>query len=327
MTDKTDVDVLQFDFRGSEVRVLMIDGETWWVAPDVCLALEIKNVSDTLRKVLDDDERRTVPFSQVSPTIDTVYSGGLAAGRTISLINEPGLYSLILRSRKPAAKTFKRWVTHEVLPTIRRTGAYSLDQRASSGLPQDMRVLMREVSRVTSEAAVAAAREMGAELRAAVREGLGEMTQALTACVREALEGAAAPGRIGAGGAGGTGGAAGAVGPGGEEPLWHGCVPAGAVSFGALAERLRAEFECPGITRDRLFAAARDARLLRRLETPYAGHTLAERRYEALFVVRRVNGASRGWECAYHFQPMALPEGVTIMRRLIAQDLEGGLLG
>jgi hypothetical protein len=98
------------------------------------------------------------------------------------------------------------------------------------------------------------------------------------------------------------------------------------MSFGALADRLRAEFECPGITRDRLFAIARDARLLRRLDAPYAGHSLLEQRYDVLFAVRRVNGSSRGWECTYHFQPMALPEGVTIMRRLIAQDIEVGTL-
>jgi hypothetical protein len=51
-----------------------------------------------------------------------------------------------------------------------------------------------------------------------------------------------------------------------------------------------------------------------------------EQRYDVLFAVRRVNGSSRGWECTYHFQPMALPEGVTIMRRLIAQDIEVGTL-
>ncbi|MFD4605336.1 hypothetical protein ACFWPQ_45875 [Streptomyces sp. NPDC058464] len=82
--------------------------------------------------------------------------------------------------------------------------------------------------------------------------------------------------------------------PRGDEPLWHASAPSEAIPFGALADRLRAEFECPGITRERLFAVARDACLLLRLDSPYAGHTLAEQRYEALFAIRRINGSSRG---------------------------------
>jgi prophage antirepressor-like protein len=355
MTDKPDLSVLKFDFRGTDVRVVVIDGETWWVAVDVCSALELTNSRKAVSG-LDDDEKQTlsyaqfdtdtmsdiehaasfpqvVPsvgiadtghdlgkhaFPQVEPTVTTSDSG-LDLGRRVSIINESGLYSLILRSRKPAAKAFKRWVTHDVLPSIRRTGTYSTDQRhASSGLPTDMQLFMREVSRVTTDAAVAAAREvgreMGAELRAAVREGFGDMTQALTTCVREVLEAATLPAQRAA------------LAPAADEPLWHASIPTEAMSFGALADRLRAEFECPGITRERLFAIARDARLLRRLDAPYAGHSLLEQRYDVLFAVRRVNGSSRGWECTYHFQPMALPEGVTIMRRLIAQDIEVGTL-
>lgn len=357
MTDKPDLSVLKFDFRGTDVRVVVIDGETWWVASDVCEALEIRNPRDAVSG-LDDDEKQTVPYTQFDIDTDTLSDfghaasspqvapsvgitdtgrdlgkrtfpqlkssltngyGGLDQGRRLSIINESGLYSLILRSRKPAAKAFKRWVTHDVLPSIRRTGTYSTDQRpASSGLPADMQLFMREVSRVTTDAAVAAAREvgreMGAELRAAVREGFGDMTQALTTCVREVLEAATLPAQRAA------------LAPAADEPLWHASIPTEAMSFGALADRLRAEFECPGITRDRLFAIARDARLLRRLDAPYAGHSLLEQRYDVLFAVRRVNGSSRGWECTYHFQPMALPEGVTIMRRLIAQDIEAGTL-
>lgn len=319
MTDKPDSRVLKFDFRGTDVRVVVIDGESWWVAVDVCSALELTNSRKAVSD-LDEDEKQTVPYAQVAPTV-TTSDTGLDLGRRISIINEPGLYSLILRSRKPAAKAFKRWVTHDVLPSIRRTGTYATDQPpTSSGLPADMQLFMREVSRVTTDAAVAAAREvgreMGAELRAAVREGFGDMTEALTACVREVLEAARVPAQREAIGTRTAG----------DEPLWHASIPTEAMSFGALADRLRAEFECPGITRDRLFAIARDARLLRRLDAPYAGHALTEQRYDVLFAVRRVNGSSRGWECTYHFQPLALPEGVTIMRRLIAQDIESGTL-
>ena len=83
-------------YKNSPIRIVEKDGEPWFVAKDVCNILEIKNSRDTLNKCLDEDER----------------------------VSEAGLYSLILRSRKPEAKAFKRWVTHEVLPSIRKTGAY-----------------------------------------------------------------------------------------------------------------------------------------------------------------------------------------------------------
>lgn len=91
------------------VRAIMRDGEPWFVAADVCKALEIDK-SQTRR--LDEDEKG-------------VYSTQTLGGKQeVTIVNEPGLYSLVLGSRKPEAKVFKRWVTHEVLPTIRRTGGY-----------------------------------------------------------------------------------------------------------------------------------------------------------------------------------------------------------
>ncbi|QAY12962.1 anti-repressor Ant [Mycobacterium phage JewelBug] len=92
----------------AEVRVVSIDGEPWFVAADVCRILGIQNPTDAL-KSLDNDERA---------------SFNLGPSTSANIVNEPGLYSLILRSRKPEAKVFKRWITHEVLPTIRKTGAY-----------------------------------------------------------------------------------------------------------------------------------------------------------------------------------------------------------
>ncbi|UVK63463.1 antirepressor [Mycobacterium phage Aegeus] len=98
-----------FSYGDLPVRVVDVDGEPWWVAMDVCAALGI-GVTHVALRALDDDEkgRCTVPTP-----------GG---DQQISAINEPGLYSLILRSRKPGAKAFRRWITHEVLPTIRKTG-------------------------------------------------------------------------------------------------------------------------------------------------------------------------------------------------------------
>jgi prophage antirepressor-like protein len=100
-----------FQFESNEVRAFMKDSEIWWVAKDVCEVLGLVNITEAL-KALDPDEL----------TSTMLKSGG--QNREMKIINEPGLYSLILRSRKPQAKTFKRWVTHEVLPTIRKTGSF-----------------------------------------------------------------------------------------------------------------------------------------------------------------------------------------------------------
>lgn len=93
------------------VRVVMQDNEPLWVAKDICMILEISNSRMALDR-LDDDEKGV-------SSIDT--PGG---AQTVQVVNEPGLYSLILGSRKPEAKRFKRWITHQVLPSIRKNGAY-----------------------------------------------------------------------------------------------------------------------------------------------------------------------------------------------------------
>lgn len=96
----------------------MIDrnGEPWFVSKDVCDALGIH--TRDVRKILDVDE-------VAEGLVDTIHLTSGASGRPVRLfINESGLYSLILKSRKPEAKAFKKWVTSEVLPTIRKTGGY-----------------------------------------------------------------------------------------------------------------------------------------------------------------------------------------------------------
>jgi len=94
-----------------KIRTLTIDGEPWFVAADVCRALEIGNPSMAVER-LDDDEKGI-------STIDT-----LGGKQRMTIINEPGLYSLVLSSRKPEAKAFRRWITHEVIPAIRKYGGY-----------------------------------------------------------------------------------------------------------------------------------------------------------------------------------------------------------
>ncbi len=94
-----------------KVRVKEIKGEPWFVAVDVCKALDLEDTGRATSR-LDDDELTRIK----------IVSGG--QGREVIAVNEPGLYSLVLGSRKPEAKAFKRWITHEVLPSIRKTGGY-----------------------------------------------------------------------------------------------------------------------------------------------------------------------------------------------------------
>jgi anti-repressor protein len=113
--------IVPFTFRDHEVRTVTLGSEPWFVAADVCRVLEILNPTDALKR-LDDDER--VVISNDGSPLDGESTPSLKLGVTLNAVNEPGLYSLILGSRKPQAKAFKRWVTHEVIPSIRRTGSY-----------------------------------------------------------------------------------------------------------------------------------------------------------------------------------------------------------
>ena len=98
-----------------QVRAVQIDGEPWFVAADVCKALEIGNPRQAVAR-LDDDERGVISTDTPGYT------------QEMNAVNEPGLYGLVLGSRKPEAKAFKRWITHEVIPSIRRNGGYIAGQ-------------------------------------------------------------------------------------------------------------------------------------------------------------------------------------------------------
>lgn len=102
-----------FDFGLHQVRVVMVDGQPWFVAQDVCAILGLSNVTATLRR-LDADEKG---FITILSSIGPVEMAG---------VTESGLFALILTSRKAEARQFRRWVTGEVLPSIRQTGGYQL---------------------------------------------------------------------------------------------------------------------------------------------------------------------------------------------------------
>lgn len=105
------------------VRVVKIDGKPWFVAKDVCRALSLENVTKALYP-LADDEKNTFTISK-----------GIVGNPKMRFVNEPGLYRLIFMSRKPEAEKFKRWVFHEVLPSIRETGSYSVPKKKKKELP------------------------------------------------------------------------------------------------------------------------------------------------------------------------------------------------
>ena len=104
-----------FNYEGNEVRTVQRDGEPWWVLKDVCDILDLSNPTVVADR-LDDDERVKVDPKQYL---------GSRSNEPITIISESGLYSAILLSRKPEAKKFKRWITHEILPSIRKHGLYA----------------------------------------------------------------------------------------------------------------------------------------------------------------------------------------------------------
>lgn len=125
-----------FPETGQRVRVVEgPDGEPWFVARDVCDCLELVNTTRALCE-LDDDEKCELSEFESS-------------GRRPLIISEPGLYSLILRSRKPQARTFKRWITHDVLPALRRTGHYSMPAPSSSPVAVDADLARLMLDRLT----------------------------------------------------------------------------------------------------------------------------------------------------------------------------------
>ena len=108
----------KFEYNKLPIRTIT-DGEdqTWFAAIDVCKALDYSNTHDIINKSLDEDERKLEYLTDIP-----------GQRRKTWIISESGLYSLALSSTKPEAKAFKRWITHEVLPTLRKAGKYTTDQ-------------------------------------------------------------------------------------------------------------------------------------------------------------------------------------------------------
>lgn len=123
-------EIQRFDFRGASLRTLTDEeGKPWFVLKDCMSILDLANPTETV-KMFDDDEFST------TEVIDSI-----GRRQQAYIISEPGLYRLVMRSRKPEAKEFQRWVTHEVLPQIRKTGGYI----PTSETDDDMTILAKAV--------------------------------------------------------------------------------------------------------------------------------------------------------------------------------------
>ena len=181
MTKKTNHQITAFNFEGSNVRTAGTAENPLFVAKDICDVLGITNNRDALAR-LDQDERASVALTDTSSSS--------RKSITVSAINEFGLYALIASSRKPEAKKFQRWVNHEVLPQIRKTGSYGTPKlptvfdsatllqisqemaRLESEVSQQSGVIGRQEEQITLMEPIAA---FGAELMGA--DNLSSMTQ------------------------------------------------------------------------------------------------------------------------------------------------------
>ena len=149
--------VVPFQYGEHAVRTVVLDGEPHFAAVDLCTVLEIRNSRDAVAS-LDADEKGVA-------TTDT--PGG---AQQLTVVTEPGMYSLVLRSRKPEAKAFKRWITHEVLPALRKTGSYSVP--AAPALPQSYSEALRELAASVEAKEAAEARAAQLEPAAAAWDTL-----------------------------------------------------------------------------------------------------------------------------------------------------------
>jgi prophage antirepressor-like protein len=174
-----DTQITPFNFEGSDVRMVVLNGEPWWVARDVCNVLALVDVNRSVAR-LDADEKGAHVVSTVG-----------AGRQEVVIVNESGLYTLILRSRRPEAKAFRKWITSEVLPNIRQTGAYiapgvevaiapspDVNQQILMMMAQTMATLTGKTSAVEAIATGAAAKSEAAIHATAVHAAqLEQLTQ------------------------------------------------------------------------------------------------------------------------------------------------------
>ena len=121
---------IPFTFESHAVRAINKDGNIWFVAADVCAVLCLKNVTMALRSLDDDEATLSI--------VEGSFNGAIQKRET-NIINESGLYALVMKSRKPEARRFRKWVTAEVLPSIRKTGAYAVKKNPEEVMNEALR--------------------------------------------------------------------------------------------------------------------------------------------------------------------------------------------
>lgn len=149
-TEMRNTKITTFDFNEMPVRLLDMGGEPWFVAADVCRVLDIANSRDAVAQ-LDDDEKDVAN----ADTLNAANVGDAdikVPNRGLGIVSESGLYSLVFRSRKEEARAFRRWVTKEVLPTIRKTGSFSAVGYAGDDEGQEAMLAMRSNAHAASMA-------------------------------------------------------------------------------------------------------------------------------------------------------------------------------
>lgn len=160
-----EIQPFNFPATGQQVRTVVLDGEPWFVAKDACDVVGITKHRDAVAQ-LDDDER-------ASMTVDT--PGG---PQVMTVVNEPGVYALMMISRSPTVKPFRRWVAHEVLPSIRRTGSYAAPG-SLPGMPAHLTVTVNALAELAHNEHVvpAAARILAFKRWRKPRKGIAAFVQ------------------------------------------------------------------------------------------------------------------------------------------------------
>jgi prophage antirepressor-like protein len=138
-------DLIPFTYEGTPVRVLQVDGEPWFVLADLCRVLDIANPRNVAAR-LDGDMKNSVRLAD-----------GTSGNPNVTTVNEPGMYEVIIRSDKPEAAAFRRWITTDVLPSIRRTGSYVAPQSREQQLAQAVLVAQQVIAETEARAIAAEA--------------------------------------------------------------------------------------------------------------------------------------------------------------------------
>ncbi|HCF3158028.1 TPA: Bro-N domain-containing protein [Pseudomonas aeruginosa] len=162
------MNLIPYDFNSKRLQVLVDEnGEPWFIAMEVA---EILGYSDAyeMTKRLDEDEKSNRQIAGL---------GTASGGRGVTTINESGLYSSIIGSNKPEAKPFKRWVTHDVLPSIRRTGSYSIGHQQAPALTSDACQIIESMSRTLN---LAPSATLGMYQRLGAKVGHADLLPAYT---------------------------------------------------------------------------------------------------------------------------------------------------